>query len=116
MDVHGKCLFFYSAAIAGGQMVFPFLDVRESSHDPTAHLTAREKTLLEELATGKTNKQLAAQFTISVNTVKFHLSNLFDKLNVHNRSEAVAFYYASKFDEGSASRSDLDALEGYAKK
>jgi two-component system nitrate/nitrite response regulator NarP len=31
-----------------------------------------------------------------VNTVKFHLSNLFEKLSVRNRAQAIAFYYASR--------------------
>jgi two-component system nitrate/nitrite response regulator NarP len=81
------------AAVAGGQMVFPFLDVRELQADPIRSLTRRERALLEALAKGLTNAALAEEFAISANTVKFHLSNLYDKLGVTSRAQAIAYYY-----------------------
>lgn len=84
-----------AADVAKGQMVFPFLDVRELRQDPMYSLTERERSLLTALSQGCTNKQLAHDFGISINTVKFHLRNLFEKLSVHNRAQAIAFYYAS---------------------
>lgn len=84
------------ATVAAGQMVFPFLDVRELQADPIAQLTRRERALLEALAKGLTNKDLARDFGISANTVKFHLSNLFEKLGVKSRAQAIAFYYSSR--------------------
>ena len=84
--------------IARGQMVFPFLDVRELEKDPVEQLTKRERAMLEALAQGRQNKELAEDFGISVNTVKFHLSNLYEKLGVRNRSQAIAFFYASRLD------------------
>jgi two-component system nitrate/nitrite response regulator NarP len=87
-------------AVAGGQMVFPFLDVRELQADPISQLTRRERALLEALSRGLTNKDLARDFDISANTVKFHLSNLFEKLGVANRAQAIAFYYSSRLPEG----------------
>jgi two-component system, NarL family, nitrate/nitrite response regulator NarP len=83
-------------AVAAGQMVFPFLDIRELQHDPMLQLTKRERALLEALAKGLTNRELAKEFSISDNTVKFHLSNLFEKLGVSNRTKAIAFYYAAR--------------------
>lgn len=83
-------------AVANGQMVFPFLDVRDLKADPIAQLTRRERALLEALATGKSNKELADEFDISSNTVKFHLSNLFEKLGVRNRAQAISFYFSSR--------------------
>jgi two-component system nitrate/nitrite response regulator NarP len=83
-------------AVANGQMVFPFLDVRDLQADPIAQLTRRERALLEALATGKSNKELADEFDISSNTVKFHLSNLFEKLGVRNRAQAISFYFSSR--------------------
>jgi two-component system, NarL family, nitrate/nitrite response regulator NarP len=83
-------------AVAAGQMVFPFLDVRELQADPINQLTRRERALLESLSTGLTNRELARDFQISDNTVKFHLSNLYEKLGVKNRAQAIAFYYASR--------------------
>jgi two-component system, NarL family, nitrate/nitrite response regulator NarP len=83
-------------AVAAGQMVFPFLDIRELAADPITQLTRRERALLESLSRGMTNKELAGEFGISANTVKFHLSNLFEKLGVMSRAQAIAFYYSSR--------------------
>lgn len=83
-------------SVAAGQMVFPFMDVRELQTDPISQITRRERALMEALATGMTNKDLARSFDISENTVKFHLSNLFEKLGVKNRAHAIAFFYSSR--------------------
>jgi two-component system nitrate/nitrite response regulator NarP len=80
--------------VAAGKMIFPYLDVREL-HDPLQMLTKSERTLLGALAQGRTNAQLADELSISVNTVKFHLRNLYEKLQVNNRAQAIAYYYAS---------------------
>ena len=84
------------AAVAAGQMVFPFLDVRDLHVDPIHQMTRRERALLEALSKGLSNRQLAAEFGISANTVKFHLSNLYEKLGVSSRTQAVAFYFSSR--------------------
>lgn len=86
--------------VAEGKMVFPFLDVRELRADPISTLSRKERALLEALSEGLTNKQLASRLGISTNTVKFHLSNVFDKLSVKNRSQAIAFYYSSQSKSG----------------
>ena len=39
--------------------------------------------------------ELAADLGISINTVKFHLRNLYEKLGLKNRSQAIAFFYAN---------------------
>ncbi len=52
--------------------------------------------MLEALSKGLTNRELAKELDISINTVKFHLSNLFEKLSVRNRAQAIAFYYSSR--------------------
>ncbi|HEV2145941.1 MAG TPA: LuxR C-terminal-related transcriptional regulator [Longimicrobiaceae bacterium] len=44
------------------------------------------------MAEGLTNAQIAQRLRVSDNTVKFHLQNLYLKLNVRNRTEAAAFY------------------------
>lgn len=82
------------AAVAAGRMVFPFLDVRSLRRDPREELTEREKTMLSALARGRTNSELAREIGISINTVKFHLRNLYEKLGFRNRSQAIAFYYS----------------------
>ncbi len=56
---------------------------------PTEPLTAREKEVLQLMAEGRANKQIALSLGISEHTVKFHLSSLYAKLNVSSRTEAV---------------------------
>lgn len=84
------------AAVASGRMVFPFVDVRKLQNDPLKSLSPRETRMLEALATGLTNRELSSELGITTNTVKFHLSNLYDKLSVKNRAQAIAFYYSQK--------------------
>jgi len=79
-------------AVSAGRMVFPFIDVARLATDPFGGLTPRERELLSALASGLTNQQMATQLEISLNTVKFHLKNLYDKLGVSNRAQAVAYY------------------------
>ena len=80
--------------VASGKMMFPYLDVREL-HDPLQSLTRTERALLTSLSIGRTNKELASDHGITINTVKFHLRNLYEKLSVNNRAQAIAFYYSS---------------------
>ncbi len=52
-------------------------------------LTAREKEVLQQMAGGLANKQIALTLGISEHTVKFHLSALYAKLGAASRTEAV---------------------------
>lgn len=52
-------------------------------------LSSREEEILLLIAQGKTNHQIAEQLFIAENTVKWHLKNIFDKLEVRNRTSAV---------------------------
>ncbi len=52
-------------------------------------LTEREKEILQMVATGVTNREVAHQLSISVNTVKVHLRNVFNKLGAESRTEAT---------------------------
>ena len=84
------------ADVAAGKMVFPFIDVRDLQADPIQTLSRKERVMLEALSKGLTNRELSRELGISTNTVKFHLSNLYDKLSVKNRAQAIAFYYSSR--------------------
>ena len=53
-------------------------------------LTEREREVLDLLAQGLTNKEIAERLVITTNTVKRHLKAIFEKLNVHTRSAATA--------------------------
>lgn len=64
----------------------------EPSLDPAlGKLTPREKDVLAELATGKSNLEIAHQLFISENTVKYHVHSILDKLNLPDRKEAARF-------------------------
>jgi len=52
-------------------------------------LSEREIEVFEELSKGKTNKEIADALFVSVNTVKTHLLNIYEKLDVKNRTQAV---------------------------
>lgn len=83
-------------SVAAGRMVFPFLDVRELQRNPLHSLSRRETDMLAALARGMTNREMARELGISPNTVKFHLSNLYDKLSVKSRAQAIAFFYSQQ--------------------
>ena len=56
-------------------------------------LTGREREILERVATGRSNKQIAAEFWLSEQTIKYHLTNVYRKLGVSSRTEAARFAY-----------------------
>jgi DNA-binding NarL/FixJ family response regulator len=59
----------------------------------TFALTAREREILEFLAKGLLYKEIAFQLGISQETVRRHCFNIYDKLHVHNRTEALNKYF-----------------------
>jgi DNA-binding NarL/FixJ family response regulator len=61
------------------------------SPSPLVGLTSREIEVLQELADGITNQEIATRLFISENTVKNHIHNILEKLNLHNRREAIDF-------------------------
>jgi DNA-binding NarL/FixJ family response regulator len=69
---------------------------RTPSVAPEAGLTPREAELLELLAEGLSNKEIAQKTGISAGTVRNHLANIFQKLHVRCRTEAAAKYFRKK--------------------
>lgn len=84
------------SSVSHGRVSFPYVDMEAARNDPLDVLTVRERELLAALAAGWTNLQIAARIGISRNTVKYHLKNLYDKLDVNNRAMAVALYMSSE--------------------
>lgn len=74
---------FFSAAVAAQ---LAQLARQEASLPPP---TPREQQVLEQLALGKTNAEIARHLQIGERTVRFHVENLFGRLGVENRVEAV---------------------------
>jgi DNA-binding NarL/FixJ family response regulator len=66
--------------------------VSDSDHEALG-LTQRELELLRLVASGATNSRLARQLFVTEQTVKFHLSNIYRKLGVANRTQASRFAY-----------------------
>jgi DNA-binding CsgD family transcriptional regulator len=64
------------------------------------NLTERELEVLQLVATGASNQQIARQLFISVNTVKVHLRNIFAKLEVQSRTEATLYAIKEGWIEG----------------
>lgn len=56
----------------------------------TEKLTPHELRLLSLLAKGTSYNDAAEQFRVSINTVRYHIRNIYDKLHVHSKSEAVS--------------------------
>ena len=63
----------------------------ENSVSDTAGLTSRELEVLKLIGDGLTNQRIAEQLVIEVGTVKNHVHNILDKLNVSSRGEAAAY-------------------------
>lgn len=60
-----------------------------------AQLSRQERLIMPLLADGKTNKEIAVALRLSDKTVKNYLANIFDKLHVKRRTEAVAWFLRS---------------------
>jgi pimeloyl-ACP methyl ester carboxylesterase/DNA-binding CsgD family transcriptional regulator len=79
--------------------VLDFMDVQEpTSEDPAFEsLTAREREVLALITEGLGNAQIAERLSISEKTVRNHVSNLFDKLGVWTRAQAMVFAHDRGF-------------------
>ena len=78
-------------ALVGGTFVSrSVLSLGPSVSEPQESLTRRELACLGHIAEGLANRDIASRLGISERTVKFHLENIFRKLQVRSRSQAVA--------------------------
>ena len=66
---------------------------RKTESRPAGGLTARELDVLRLVATGKTNRAVAADLSVSEKTVARHVSNIFSKLGLSSRAAATAYAY-----------------------
>jgi DNA-binding NarL/FixJ family response regulator len=72
--------------------VVQFFQQRPPQPKDDAGLTAREREVLELLAKGLTYKEIAARLDISIDTVRRHCHNIYGKMHVASRTEAVVRY------------------------
>jgi DNA-binding NarL/FixJ family response regulator len=85
------------AALAGGSPLSPRivpgllgrLALQQDGDGGRPELTARERSVLERLAAGRRNSEIAEDLSISVYTVKRHVSHLLAKLDAENRTQAA---------------------------
>ena len=66
-------------------------DYRRHVTDPIDLLTSREREVLQMIAEGKTNKEIASMLNLSVYTVDAHRGRIMEKLNLHSVNELVRF-------------------------
>jgi DNA-binding NarL/FixJ family response regulator len=66
-------------------------DYRQHVSDPIDLLTTREREVLQLIAEGKTNKEIATLLNLSVYTVDAHRGRIMEKLNLHSTGELVRF-------------------------
>ncbi|WP_145492783.1 response regulator [Yersinia aleksiciae] len=86
---------------AQGEKVFSdevvqYLSSRHEQVNPFSELTERELDVLQEVARGMSNKQVAFELHISEETVKVHIRNLLRKLNVRSRVAATIMFLENK--------------------
>lgn len=78
---------FLSPAVSEGVLT----DYRKHVTDPLDLLTTREREVLQWIAEGKTNKEVATALSLSVYTVEAHRGRIMEKLNLHSTGELVRF-------------------------
>ncbi len=69
--------------------------------EPDVGLTPREREVLELVAEGRTNREVAEALSISEATVKFHMTNILGKLHLESRAQAVAYAHRHGLARGS---------------
>ena len=96
-DVDRRTICDAITAVARGKTVFsPDLQdgiadqIRAHRHDPRPRLTPREREILNLAAEGRSAPEIARVLFLSTNTIKTHLSNIYEKLGVSDRAAAVA--------------------------
>jgi DNA-binding NarL/FixJ family response regulator len=78
---------YISPAVSGALLS----DYRQQSSNPLDTLSTREREVLQLIAEGKTNKEVATKLNLSVYTVDSHRGKIMEKLNLHSAGELVRF-------------------------
>ena len=62
---------------------------KESKIKDIENLSIREREVFDLIVIGKSNKEIALEVNVSINTVKFHVKNIYGKLNIKSRKEVL---------------------------
>ena len=65
--------------------------------DPLSNLTSKELHILQLIADGKSNKEIAAVNFVEISTIKTHINNIYTKLEISSRKEAVNKYKSTLY-------------------
>ncbi|MGH7954126.1 MAG: response regulator transcription factor [Limisphaerales bacterium] len=76
--------------------VFSYFQKKEAASAEMEKLSTRECETLEMIVQGFSNKEIAGRFCISVETLRWHLRNIYKKLHVHTRTEAALKFRPGK--------------------
>lgn len=96
-DIDPESLAQAIRSVADGQVIFAREAVAAMTAPepgPAAALTAREREVLALVAAGRSNREIARQLSVAEKTVKTHLSSLFRKLGVADRTQAALYAVA----------------------
>jgi DNA-binding NarL/FixJ family response regulator len=74
---------------AGGRYLPQVVKETLANRTPSSDLSAREREILERIAQGKSNREIAAELDLAEITVKMRVSAILERLDVHDRTEAV---------------------------
>lgn len=100
-----KLLEYIGEAASGGapmtasiatQVLKMFSEIQAPSSGENYNLSDREKEVLQFLVNGYSYKMIAAEMYISIDTVRSHIKNIYEKLHVNSKSEAVAKAFKDK--------------------
>ena len=93
------------------ETVYHVVGTREGSEvaiAPVGGLTGREMTIVKAVARGLSNQAIARELWVTEQTVKFHLTNIYRKLNVANRTEAARWAYQRGLADRELDRRDSE--------
>jgi DNA-binding NarL/FixJ family response regulator len=71
--------------------------IKSFQRNEASPLTKRETEILEQIATGKSRKRIAEELFIDLETVKSHIKNIYHKLDVHSKADAIKLAKDNKF-------------------
>lgn len=83
------------AVMAGNSIFSPevtqlIMSAGDKKNRPAFDLTSRELDVLQLMVDGKNNQEISQALTLSLSTIKFHVSNILSKMNAHNRGEVIS--------------------------